>query len=113
MFTLNKSLSALGTPSFNDVFKNEVGNLDGNLLPLQQAMTRGSVANVEDFDVVVLGLAEDKQCIYVKAGIFYTSTIAGCACADDPTPENELTEYCEAQFNINRETAETSISLMT
>ena len=50
--------------------------------------------------------------ILVKAGIFYTGIIAGCSCADDPTPLDEQNEYCELELNINKETAETTIVLL-
>jgi hypothetical protein len=48
----------------------------------------------------------------VKAGIFYTGVIAGCSCADDPTPVDELNEYCVVQFDIDRMTAETTVRLL-
>ncbi|WP_455199266.1 hypothetical protein [Kaarinaea lacus] len=108
---LVESLKAWNGPDFKVVFKNEVGRLDGRLLPLQEGISHGSVANEDDFSVVVLEVSELPQSLQVKAGIFYSSLIAGCACADDPTPENRETEYVEVMFDISNDTAETSISL--
>lgn len=111
MIKLTESAKAWGSSSFKEIFRNEVSQLDGRLLPLQEAISQGSYANLEDFNVVVLGVSEQVKSICVKAGIFYSSVIAGCACSDDPAPENNLPEYCELQIDINKETAETSISL--
>lgn len=111
MIALIETLNAWKAPSFKEVFKAEVEELDGGLLPLQQGITQGSVANEDEFQVVILAVSEKPDCISVKAGIFYTSVIAGCACADDPTPEDKLSEFCEVLFDINRETAETSVRL--
>lgn len=108
---LSKSLAAWNTPDFNETFKNEVRQLGADALPLQQGLTRSSHVSGDDFEVVILGKAEDSQRIHVKAGIFYQGIIAGCSCADDPTPVDELTEYCVLAFGINRQTAETTITL--
>ena len=43
---------------------------------------------------MLLSASEDAGLLRVKAGIFYTGIIAGCSCADDPTPIDELNEYC-------------------
>ena len=45
-------------------------------------------------------------------GIFYTGVVAGCSCADDPTPVEEQHEYCEVLIEINRATAEAVIRLL-
>jgi len=66
----------------------------------------------ENLSVMIIGTSEAPDYIRVKAGVFYTSIIAGCSCADDPTPIDELSEYCEVQFDINRLTANTQVSLL-
>lgn len=60
---------------------------------------------------MVLGVSEENNFIRARAGIFYTSIIAGCSCADDPTPISELNEYCEVQLDIDKQTAEATIVL--
>lgn len=112
MSKLNKSIEAWGTPDFVSVFKDEVRLLGAVALPLQQGLSRSSHVSGNNYEVVVLNVAEDPQRILVKTGIFYQGIIAGCSCADDPTPVDEQTEYCEVLFNIDRRTAEAQISLL-
>ena len=45
--------------------------------------------------------------VFIISGI-----IAGCSCADDPTPVDTTTEYCELQLEIDRESAETRVILL-
>jgi hypothetical protein len=59
-----------------------------------------------------LNVTEDDDHILAKAGLLYTGIIAGCNCADDPSSADEITEYCEALFTINKTTAATSIALI-
>lgn len=113
MVKLPESLKALDSPSFAEVFKNEVANLKAGSLPLQECITQGSFTNEGDVSVVVLSISKAPDVVSIKAGIFYSSVIAGCSCADDPTPVDELTEYCELLFDINRETSEVVISLLS
>jgi hypothetical protein len=82
------------------------------LLPLQQGLSYGSYASHENLSVLILNVLEKHDSIRVKTGAFFTSVIAGCNCADDPTPIDEHTEYCEVQFDINKLTAETTVSLI-
>jgi hypothetical protein len=64
------------------------------------------------FQALIISVREDAGVIRVKAGMFYTGVIAGCSCADDPTPIDELTEYCVVQFDIDRATAATTVTLL-
>jgi hypothetical protein len=61
---------------------------------------------------MIIGVSEAAGLIRVKAGIFYTGVIAGCSCADDPTPVDELNEYCVLQLGIDKKTAETTVTLL-
>lgn len=61
---------------------------------------------------MILNTTEENDSIQVKAGIFYAGIIAGCSCSDDPSPTDEQNEYCELQFIINKDTAETSVNLL-
>jgi hypothetical protein len=112
MIKLTKTLNAWGEPAFKEILKAEIAQLDFSLLPLQQGLSQGSYAIGDNFSVMIIGVSEQPAFIRVKAGIFYTSIIAGCSCADDPTPIDELTEYCEVQFDINKMTAETTVTLL-
>ena len=113
MIRLAKSLNAWGTSDFNDVLKKEIGQLTAEQLPLQQGLSTGSYAIDNQLDVMILGVFEEESFIRATAGIFYAGIIAGCNCADDPTPVNEHSEYCEVRLEINKLTAETTVTLLT
>jgi len=87
--------------------------MDFQFLPLQQALSYGSYAQTDKISLTVLNSRHDKDAIYVKIDLFFTSVIAGCHCADDPTPMDEYSEYAELIFTINKQTAETTIILST
>ena len=112
MIKLKKAVSAWGTPGFDAALKLEVQNLDADLLPLQEGLSQSSYVGSGDISVVVLSTTETADAIQVKAGVFYTGIIAGSCCADDPTPVDEQTEYCEMQLTINRNTAETTVAIV-
>ncbi len=112
MAKLTKSLDAWGTSTFKGVMKDELEHLDAQLLPLQAGLSQGSYVSERQFSVMILGASEEAGIIFARAGIFYTSIIAGCNCADDPSPVDEQTEYCEIQFEINKKTAETTVQLL-
>lgn len=112
MITLPLSLQAWNTESFKLVFMQEISELDKKLLPLQQGLKFSSVANDDNLSATVLSAEDNNYSILVKVGLFYTGTIIGCNCADDPTPVDEINEYCEVLFTINKLTAETDISLL-
>ena len=111
MIRLPSALNAWGTPGFRDVLKQEIEQLDAGLLPLQQGLSRSSYVTERPFQAMLLGIDEVVGSIHVRAGIFYTGVIAGCSCADDPTPVDELNEYCEVLLIIDRQTAATTVSL--
>lgn len=111
MIHLTKSLNAWGTSEFKAVIKQEIEQLDTGQLPLQQGLSVGNYVVGDKFTVMVLGVSEEDNFIRARAGVFYTSVIAGCSCADDPTPISELSEYCEVQLDIDKKTAETTVTL--
>ena len=112
MITLPESLKTWGSTGFEDTLRSEVGSLHNEQLPLQQGLTQSSYVSDSGFSVVILNTSETSSFIQVKTGIFYAGVIAGSCCADDPTPLDEQTEYCEVQLEINKSTAETKITLL-
>ncbi|MEA1889875.1 MAG: hypothetical protein U9N50_08875 [Pseudomonadota bacterium] len=112
MIILSESVKTWGSPGFEKSFKAEVGGLDAAQLSLQQGLTQSSYVSESDFTVVILNANDTVNNIHVKAGIFYAGVNAGSCCADDPTPLNEQTEYCEMQFEINKSTAKATIKLL-
>lgn len=110
---LTTVLSTWGTPAFEDTLKKEVTAMDAALLPLQQGLAQSSYTDGAQRSVIIMNMSEEAASIRVKIGIFYSGVIAGCSCSDDPTPTNEITEYCEVLFEIDKMTAETTITLLT
>mgnify|MGYP006935314309 CR=1 FL=1 len=112
MTQFKKSLSAWNSQQFDEIFKQEVLGLTLDELPLQQGLVHGSYAISDDLGVMVNQRQEDDTSVLVVTGIFYKSVIAGCNCADDPTPVDTLNEYCELSFRIDKKTANTEIELL-
>ncbi len=112
MIKFGKSVKACQSPAFNDIFKAELEQLDAGLLPLQDGLSQSSYVSDRPFQVIVLSVVDDAETVRVKAGVFYTGLIPGCACADDPTPEDEYTEYCEVFVEIDKETCEAGIQMV-
>jgi hypothetical protein len=107
---MSKALSAWGSPEFTSILKSEIEQLGVEHLPLQQAMTTGSYASDSGLSAMIITVSEEAGSIRVKSGIFYSGIIAGCSCADDPTPMDETSEYCVVEFDIKKDTGEVSIT---
>lgn len=110
MIRLTASLQAWGSPDFPSVLKEEIGRLDAAHLPLQQGLTASSHALDGSHSAMIISVAEMADCIQARVGIFYSGILAGCSCADDPTPVAPQNEYCEVLVSIRKTTAETSIT---
>lgn len=92
--------------------QNDIALLGIERLPLQQGLAVGSHVIDTDLQVTLLGTVSRDDVWRVRAGIFFSSVIAGCSCTDDPTPLDSNAEYCEMQFDINRLTGETTIDII-
>ena len=112
MIQLTQSLNAWGTPDFEGILKAEIAHMGAEQLPLQQGLSTSSYALDDKLNVRIISVSEEANFIRAKVGIFYTGVIAGCNCADDPTPVEEQNEYCEVQLDINKLTAETTVALL-
>jgi len=112
MLELKRTLAAWQTPEFKTVVKDEIEHLDAGFLPLQQGLSQSSVALADKLRTMILAVVEEPGCLRVKAGLFYTGIITGCSCADDPTPLNEIDEYCVVRFDIDRNTAAATVTLL-
>jgi hypothetical protein len=112
MMQLTQSLNAWGTPDFEGTLKAEIEQMGAEQLPLQQGLSSSSYALDDKLQVRIIAVSEGAGFIRAKAGIFYTGIVAGCNCADDPTPVEEQNEYCEVQLDIDKTTAETTVALL-
>ena len=110
---LDTVLDAWGTPAFETILKREITRMDVEELPLQRALSQSSYTDGADRKVLIMSVTEGATFIRAKTGIFYSGIIPGCSCADDPTPMSSLTEYCEVQFDIDKVTATTTVTLLS
>jgi hypothetical protein len=112
MIRLPNALNAWGTPEFREVLKQEIEQLDAAHLPLQQGLSGSSHVTARPFQAMILSVREEPTLILVRLGVFYTGTVAGCNCADDPSPIDEQNEYCVVQLGIDRLTADATVTLL-
>ena len=112
MIRLTQTLTACDSPALASVLKRELEQLDAQSLPLQQGLQRGSHVGEEGFTAMVIGVTQDSTRIRAKIGVFFTGIIAGCSCADDPTPIDGHAEYREIRVDIDRSTAEATFTLL-
>lgn len=112
MIHFDRAVEAWATADFEAVIKAEIEHIKVAELPLQQGMSTSSYAIDQPFQVMINHIADQDGRIAVKAGIFYAGIIAGCSCADDPTPVDEQTEYCELEFLIDRSTGQATVRLL-
>jgi hypothetical protein len=112
MTKLPKTLSAWQAEDFASIFKKEVAKLDVLIALLQQGLSHSSYAKDDNLTIIVLNKKEDNKFIEIKTGIFYFGMIAGCNCADDPSPVDEINEYCELNFKVDKLSSETKIILL-
>ncbi|MEW8507931.1 MAG: hypothetical protein AB2598_14625 [Candidatus Thiodiazotropha sp.] len=111
MIHLPKARNAWNSPGFDQVLKAELEASDAEQLPLQQGLSLSSMVSPEPFKVIVIDSVENAAVIRSRVSIIYAGIIAGCSCADDPTPQDSVTECCELQLEIDRETAATKVTL--
>ncbi len=101
----------MGGGDFRAAVKAEIEALDVGLLPLQEGLSRSSHVSAHRVGATILRVDAGDGRLRVKAGLFYTGIIAGCSCADDPTPVDDLTEYCEVWIDIDPATGVGSVAL--
>jgi hypothetical protein len=112
MLYMTDALAAWGSTDFRPVVKQAIEALGIANLPLQQGLSRSSHVLDKPVEALIIAVGEDAGSIHVKAGIFYTGIIAGCSCADDPTPVDENAEYCVVALTIDKSTAATTVMLL-
>jgi hypothetical protein len=111
MIRLPLARQAWNSPGFEAVLKREFEQLDAGLLPLQQGLMTSSYALDDNFSTMIIGMKEIPGFIDVTVGIFFSGVIAGCNCADDPSPVEAQSEYCELRLLIDKATAEATVTL--
>jgi hypothetical protein len=105
MLRLPAAVQAWNTPAFAAVLKDELARQAADL-PLQQAAMHSSAILEGDIEIMVIGTRQDDGCIRAHVGVFFAGIVAGCSCADDPTPVEAQPEYCELRLAIDMATAD-------
>ena len=75
-------------------------------------MSVGNMVTDDPPTIMINNSQENDSAIVIRTGVFFSSIIAGCSCADDPTPVDTNPEYCELEFVIDKTTADTRISII-
>jgi len=112
MINLKSIVKKWGGDDFPSTLKAAVEEMSVKQLPLQQGLSFSNIALDTNLKVIVLNSSDTESSIAVKIGVFYSGLIAGCNCADDPTPADEQNEYCELQLNINKSTGLSTVDLL-
>ncbi|MBK1632825.1 hypothetical protein CKO31_19145 [Thiohalocapsa halophila] len=113
--TLTRSVAAWNSPAFRPTLVDELQALGPHhpvLRPLlQAALAQTSAVAEAPIRVQVLSTREAAGRIQVHLGVFYAGVIAGCSCADDPSPLDSITEHCECMLDIDPATGRARAAL--
>lgn len=116
MLRLARSAAAGNRPDFNATLARELEALGPQhpaLQPLLQAgLSQTSTVADDTVTISILGVDEDEGQIRARIGVLYSGVIAGCSCADDPTPVDSLTERCELLLDLDCATGSARLSLL-
>lgn len=110
MIHLPDAARAWGTPDFAAALKREL-SVQAAALPLQQAVAATSVALDGGVEIMFIAAHAEEGCIVARVGVFFSGVVAGCNCADDPTPAEAQPEYCELVLALDRSSALANVSL--
>jgi len=105
-------LRAWGGPGFGIELKKLLESLSAQQLRLQEGLTQGSHALDDDIEAVVLSSCDAGDSITASVSMFYTAIIAGCSCADDPTPLDKVAEHCVMLVALHKQRHELTIELV-
>lgn len=102
---LTRSAAAWSSPAFRPTLIDELQALGAHhpvLRPLlQAALAQTSAVAEAPIGVQVLNTHKETGRIQVHLGVLYAGIIAGCSCADDPSPLDTITEHCELVLDID------------
>ena len=109
---LPQALAAWGSEAFTDVLRHELIAAGAHALPLQRCMVHGNHVASTPVSLLLHSVEADAARIRVRLDVLFQSVVAGCSCADDPTPWSELDECCRVEVAIDRSTAHADILLL-
>jgi hypothetical protein len=116
MLRLARSAAASGTRAFKATLAAELEALGPQhpaLHPMLQASLSQSSAVADDpVSISILGVDLAEGQIRARLVVLYDGIIAGCSCADDPTPVDRLAERCELLLDLDCATGSAQLSLL-
>lgn len=101
---LPQSSAALQSDTLKDTLQKELAALPLEALPLAQAMQHGSHVHGID-QVMLLEQTPAGTRMNIRVGIFFSSMLGGCHCADDPGPIELMNEYVELTLQLDPSSA--------
>lgn len=113
MIFLPNIKSAWNTPQFNEIFTQEISEICIADLPLQKALQYGNYVTDENVWYMILSTLEHENHFRLTIGVFFSSVICGCSCADDPTPIDTHSEYCELELLVSKKDGATQVKLLS
>ena len=102
--SFQESLNAWSQDNFKRVLNQQLMQLSLDQLPLQAALSLGSIATLDNLQFTINSTELHEESLNIGLGVFFSSIIAGCNCSDDPSPVDLINEYCELHLIINRST---------
>lgn len=72
-------------------------------LNLQTALRHGSYALADTLQLSILSRSCEEHGIELRVSAFFDSVIAGCSCADDPTPLDTVSEHCVLNVTLDKQ----------
>ena len=106
--TLNKSLQAWNTQTFESALCKELSRLPSGSLPLHKGTTLGGMVDDSDISIIFLRANDDSRSIHAEVDVFFTEVFSGCSCGDDPVPTHA---HCELKVEIDKNSANADIHI--
>jgi hypothetical protein len=98
-----------GPAGRSEALKREILALPSDSLPLQLAVTHGGVVLGGVEDATVLSIEPQGTSLTARVGIFFTETVGGCSCGEDPFTADG---YCELCIRMDEGSVEAEIRLI-
>lgn len=93
-------------PGFEQVLQQSLAENAVEWLDIQRSTTQGGYVGSDDISVTLLTLSGSAGRRAAKIGVFFTETVGGCNCADDPFTVNG---YCQRRVLLDPTTRSVSV----
>ena len=103
MAALRESVRHWPSATFSRTLKDELRELPAGVLPLSAGTRQGGQIDEHDRVITVLAVQDREGSILARIGVFFTETVGGCSCGDEPFDEPA---YCELRVTIDKATGE-------